>query len=621
MTASWTRRAAPSLVGACTAAVALASALVQPIAARAQAPAASAPAKTAITRADQLPRRTYALPKLPSQLLEGPLGDLMPLADALERDLLSDMARFHIQDQATLRGFVATRMNIAALRGDWAAMAPLATQLRALQDKPGLKLTSGLLFELMAQVAREGKGADAMQALVSQRFGALPWAEVQDNLKWLKGQLEVANPALVIGTMRSQADEAARNANRIVDAAMVSGLLGARAQLDHLLPLRAAIVAGLAPVIERQMAAAPPKPDRWIERLVTLPATAPAKPVVVGIWDSGVDMTLFKPTSQRGLAFDDDGKAVPDILRPLGEAQSRWPQLKRLVKGSLDLRAALDTEEARQLKQTMSQLKPDQARAFHEDLALASLYTHGTHVAGIAVAGNPFALVYPVAMHWSQSSIPNKPTEAIARAHAANYRRIVDAFKSAQVRVVNMSWRYGPGFFESALAFHGVGKDGEERKKLAQQLFDIERDALKAALQSAPEILFVAGAGNEDNSADFVEYIPAGLELPNLITAGAVDQAGEETSFSTFGRTVVVHANGFEVDSVIPGGERLKLSGTSMAAPQVANLAAKLFALDPKLSATQAKAMILAGAERKGRVNLINPKATIARLGGNLSAR
>ena len=131
----------------------------------------------------------------------------------------------------------------------------------------------------------------------------------------------------------------------------------------------------------------------------------------------------------------------------------------------------------------------------------------------------------------------------------------------------------------------------------------------------------MAGAGNEDNSADFVEYIPAGFQLPNLITAGAVDQAGDETSFSTFGKTVVVHANGFEVDSVIPGGERLKLSGTSMAAPQVTNLAAKLFALDPKLTAIQAKAMILANAERRGRVNLINPKATIAKLGVDVSAK
>jgi subtilisin family serine protease len=269
----------------------------------------------------------------------------------------------------------------------------------------------------------------------------------------------------------------------------------------------------------------------------------------------------------------------------------------------------------------MAELKPEQVKAFKEDLALAGLYTHGTHVAGIAVAGNPFARIYPVAMHWSHSSAPPRPSEALARVHAANYQRIVDSFKPAGVRVVNMSWRYGPGFYEWALGFHGIGKDGEDRKKMAQSLFGIERDALNAAIRSAPAILFVAGAGNEDNSADFVEYIPAGLELPNLMTAGAVDQAGDETSFSSFGKTVVVHANGFEVDSVIPGGERLKLSGTSMAAPQVTNLAAKLFALDPKLSATQVKAMILAGAERRGRVNLIDPKATIAKLGVDVSAK
>lgn len=581
----------------------------------------AATAKTPITRADQLPRHTHTLPKLPSELLEGPVSELLPLANALERDILADLARFDIQDHATLRAMVATRMNIALLRGDWAAVAPLAVQLRAAQDKAGPKLTIGVLSELVAQMKHESKGPETLQAWVGQRFGAMPWADVQDSLKSMKAQLEITHPSLLIGSVRSQADEAARNANRVVDDSMVAGLIGARAQLDHLLPLRAAIVAGLAPVIEQQMAAAPPKPDRWSARLVTLPPSAPAKPVVVGIWDSGVDMTLFKAAALRGLAFDQDGKPVNDLLRPLGEAQPRWPALKRLVKGSLDLRAALDTDEARQLKQTMAQLKPEQVKGFKEDLALASMYTHGTHVAGIAVAGNPFASVYPVAMHWSHRSVPPKPSEAVARGYAANYRRIVDSFKSAGVRVVNMSWRYGPGFYESALAFHGIGKDGEDRKKIAQGLFAIERDALKTAFQSAPEILFIAGAGNEDNSTDFVEYIPAGLELPNLMAAGAVDQAGDETSFSSFGKTVVVHANGFEIDSFIPGGERLRLSGTSMAAPQVTNLAAKLFALDAKLSATQVKAMILANAERKGRVNLIHPKATITKLGVDVSAK
>jgi subtilisin family serine protease len=171
-----------------------------------------------------------------------------------------------------------------------------------------------------------------------------------------------------------------------------------------------------------------------------------------------------------------------------------------------------------------------------------------------------------------------------------------------------MSWRYGASAYEGMLAWHNVGKTPEERKAMALKLFAIERDALRDAIASAPEILFVAGSGNEDNSADFEEYIPAGFNLPNLLTVGAVDKAGEETSFSTFGKTVVVHANGFEVESFLPGGDRVKFSGTSMASPQVANLAAKLFALNWRLTVAQVREAILEGAERNGRVNLINPR-------------
>jgi subtilisin family serine protease len=73
----------------------------------------------------------------------------------------------------------------------------------------------------------------------------------------------------------------------------------------------------------------------------------------------------------------------------------------------------------------------------------------------------------------------------------------------------------------------------------------------------------------------------------------------------------VLHANGFEVDSYIPGGERMKFSGTSMSSPQVANLAAKLIAMKPELSVAEVKDLIMNGAEKRGRVNLINPKASM----------
>lgn len=79
----------------------------------------------------------------------------------------------------------------------------------------------------------------------------------------------------------------------------------------------------------------------------------------------------------------------------------------------MDLRAALDTEDARLLKQTVASLKPDQVKQFQEELSLAGVYTHGTHVAGIAVEGNPFARVFTATMLWEHRTEPVKPSEAL----------------------------------------------------------------------------------------------------------------------------------------------------------------------------------------------------------------
>jgi subtilisin family serine protease len=589
------------------------------------APAATlATARTPVTRADQLPRRSVTLTKLPSELLEAPIAELLPLADQLERDIHADLAQFDIQDNATLRGIHQTLASLAMLRGHWSALPGHAARLRELTDKPEQCASTGVLLELLAEV-KGGGGDAASQAArlterVGQRYGALDWATSQDSIKQLKASLETANREVVIGSFRSQLDAVARSGNLTVPAGLVAGILASRANLDALFPLRQAILAGLTPVVDRQMAAQAPRADRWSERLVTLAPTERATPVTVAVWDSGIDMALFQPAAAAGLAFDDQGRPSPDILRPLGEARARWPQLRGIIEGSLDLQAGLDTEAARRFRQTMASLKADQVKGFSEDASLVSMYVHGTHVGGIAVAGNPFARVFPVAMHWGYTFPPVKPTEEISRRVAANYQTIVDRMKAAGVRVVNMSWRYGPGAYEAILTVHGVGKDAEERKQIAARLFAVERDALRSAFQSAPDILFVAGSGNENNSADFNEYIPGGFDLPNLISVGATDSAGLETTFSTAGRTVAVHANGLQVDSLIPGGDRMKISGASMAAPQVTNLAAKLLALDPSLKPAQLKALILQHAERNGRVNWIHPRRTLEALRAGRSA-
>ncbi|HET7755581.1 MAG TPA: S8 family serine peptidase, partial [Anaeromyxobacteraceae bacterium] len=74
-------------------------------------------------------------------------------------------------------------------------------------------------------------------------------------------------------------------------------------------------------------------------------------------------------------------------------------------------------------------------------------------------------------------------------------------------------------------------------------------------------------------------------------------------------------SNGYEVESVVPGGGKQRWSGTSMASPQVANLAAKLLARHPQLTTVQVKKAIVDGADEKKigqrTIRLMNPKRSM----------
>jgi subtilisin family serine protease len=185
-----------------------------------------------------------------------------------------------------------------------------------------------------------------------------------------------------------------------------------------------------------------------------------------------------------------------------------------------------------------------------------------------------------------------------------------------------MSWYDEPEEFETWLSNTGEGADPGIRKQRAAQLYAIWREAIETAIKEAPNTLFVTIAGNSDKDPSFIEAVPPMLHLPNLITVGAVDQAGDETSFTGHGDTVVVYADGYEVESSVPGGSKLKMSGTSMAAPNVVNLAAKLFALDPALTPAQAIALTVDGStvSSDGRFKLIDEKKSVALLRAKFNA-
>ena len=100
------------------------------------------------------------------------------------------------------------------------------------------------------------------------------------------------------------------------------------------------------------------------------------------------------------------------------------------------------------------------------------------------------------------------------------------------------------------------------------------------------------------------------------MTVGAVDIALQPTGFTSFGASVDVYANGFEVPARVPGGIIIAASGTSQAAPQVANLAAKLLAIDPDLSVAEIRALIEQSTtlESEKALRVVHPMQAISSL-------
>ena len=93
-------------------------------------------------------------------------------------------------------------------------------------------------------------------------------------------------------------------------------------------------------------------------------------------------------------------------------------------------------------------------------------------------------------------------------------------------------------------------------------------------MASAPEILFIPAAGNSDEDVDFNKVIPSSISLGNVLVAGAVDQAGDETSFTSYGKNVRVHAErSLKSTATFLAANGTEFSGTSMSAPNVTNLA------------------------------------------------
>ena len=595
--------------------------------------------KIPVATADELPRHSYRISGSASDVVKS-AEQFSVLARQVRADIENDLRKYEIRDRAEVRRLLGVLMNLDMLAGDHDAALQRVARIRELQTETAARLMTGLSVEAIV-AARRACGTDearfraAFREELLRRLRALPWNAVESRIKAAKAEADTLTENVLWGVVQQGLDPIVAQSEEI-DANVAQQIVTARYMLEITIPLND-IYGEVCGIALKENSAARTKAI-CVPNPFALPAEPALTPVVVAIWDTGVDTSLFPNrlfVNEReardgkdndgngfvddlhGIAFDLDSDPTVGELHPLDALRRDANEVARHLKGSLDLRAAIDSPEAAALKQVFAQLEPDEFRSFQEDMTLYGIYAHGTGVAGIAADGNPFIRLLVARVTFDHRSVRTCPTMARAEREAATIRSTVKYFKEHGVRIVNMSWGQNRSMIEAGLRKHGVGETVEERARLAREIFHTRRDALYEALKGAPEILFVCGSTNFANDVEFDEMIPGSFDLPNLIVVGAVDKYGNPAAFTGYGRNVLVYTTGIEVETCIPGGKRLRMSGVSVAAPGVSNLAAKLVALDPTLTPRQVRDLIKRGAKRIDRerpILLVNPLKSVALL-------
>lgn len=214
---------------------------------------------------------------------------------------------------------------------------------------------------------------------------------------------------------------------------------------------------------------------------------------------------------------------------------------------------------------------------------------HGTHVAGIVVGAGLDIFSSPR----DQSKIKIMPLKFLSSTGSGRTSDAIRAIYYAVdngAQVINCSW--GGGSYSRALL-----------------------DAMTYAYDH--EVLVVTAAGNNTSNNDVTPMYPASYDVPANLAVASTTDADNLSSFSNYGyNSVGVAAPGSSIYSTYLNGTYTIMSGTSMATPFVAGIAALAWREAPQLTGYQLKQLIMSTVNTKaalagrvstqGRVNAYN---------------
>jgi subtilisin family serine protease len=133
--------------------------------------------------------------------------------------------------------------------------------------------------------------------------------------------------------------------------------------------------------------------------------------------------------------------------------------------------------------------------------------------------------------------------------------------------------------------------------------------------------LFVAAAGNNGVNNDTTPHYPSSYNAPNVVAVAATDRNDGLASFSNYGATSVdLAAPGVSILSTVLGSNYGSKSGTSMATPHVAGMAALLKSEESALTPAQVKDLLLQNVDTQATHSNLSGVSGKMVSGGRLNA-